>query len=78
MAALGLAVDALTWILPHCVVWSLQLRRAHKIAITAIFATGILCDSTRTGIRVTAPLTSSQQYHNWCIPYSGLNNCGLW
>ncbi|KAH5129808.1 hypothetical protein HBH70_199540 [Parastagonospora nodorum] len=42
MAALGVALDLLTWTIPHCVVWRLQLRLAHKMAITAIFALGIL------------------------------------
>lgn len=45
MAALGVALDLLTWTIPHCVVWRLRLRLAHKIAITAIFALGILCDA---------------------------------
>ncbi|KAF2036408.1 hypothetical protein EK21DRAFT_96328 [Setomelanomma holmii] len=40
--ALGVALDGLTWLLPHCVVWRLQLRRAHKLAITTIFAFGVL------------------------------------
>jgi hypothetical protein len=35
-------MDAVTWLLPHFVVWDLQLRIAHKIAITVIFAFGLL------------------------------------
>lgn len=42
MAAVGVGLDLITWITPHCVVWSMRLRLAHKIAITAIFAFGIL------------------------------------
>lgn len=42
MAAWGLVIDAVTWSLPHFVVWRLHLRRAHKIALTAIFALGLL------------------------------------
>lgn len=42
VVAVGLGVDILTWTTPHYVVWGLQLRRAHKLAITAIFAIGIL------------------------------------
>lgn len=44
MAAAGVALDAVIWLLPHCVVWRLQLRRAHKLAITVIFAFSVLCD----------------------------------
>lgn len=40
--ASGLVLDASTWIMPHFVVWSLQLSKAHKIAITAIFGLGLL------------------------------------
>jgi hypothetical protein len=42
VAACGLALDALSWTLPHCVIWRLQLRLAHKTAITAIFALSLL------------------------------------
>jgi hypothetical protein len=42
IAACGLALDVHTWTLPHCVVWRLQLRLAHKVAITAIFAFSLL------------------------------------
>ena len=41
-AAIGVAIDSLTWMLPHCVVWRLQLRLSHKLAISAIFALGLL------------------------------------
>lgn len=44
LAGFGLIIDGVTWIMPHFVVWTLQLRRAHKIAITSIFALGILCE----------------------------------
>ncbi|KAF2629538.1 hypothetical protein BU25DRAFT_429826 [Macroventuria anomochaeta] len=42
MAVVGVGLDLITWITPHYVVWGLRLRRAHKLAITAIFAFGIL------------------------------------
>ncbi|KAF2848888.1 hypothetical protein T440DRAFT_400458 [Plenodomus tracheiphilus IPT5] len=42
MASLGVALDAVTWLLPHYVVWRLRLRLAHRIAITAIFAFGLI------------------------------------
>lgn len=41
-AAVGVGLDIVTWLTPHYVVWSLQLRLAHKLAITVIFAFGIL------------------------------------
>lgn len=48
VAALGVGIDALTWVLPHYVVWrKLKLRLAHKLAITTIFAFGSLCDISR-------------------------------
>ena len=43
-AALGITLDVLTWSLPHCVVWRLQLRLSHKIAVSAMFAFGLLCE----------------------------------
>jgi hypothetical protein len=43
IAGMGLALDALIWTLPHCVVWRLHLRLAHQVAITLIFAFGLLC-----------------------------------
>lgn len=46
MAAVGVALDLITWIMPHYVVWGLHLRRAHKVAITALFAFGILSEAT--------------------------------
>jgi hypothetical protein len=42
IAAVGVGLDIVTWLAPHYVVWGLQLRLAHKFAITAIFAFGIL------------------------------------
>ncbi|KAF2689526.1 hypothetical protein K458DRAFT_384164 [Lentithecium fluviatile CBS 122367] len=41
-ATFGLVLDGVIWSLPHFVVWKLQLRRAHQIAITVIFALGLL------------------------------------
>ena len=41
LVAVSIGVDVVTWTTPHLVVWGLQLRRAHKIAITAIFAIGV-------------------------------------
>jgi hypothetical protein len=46
-AVFGLVLDATIWSLPHFVVWNLQLRLTHKVAITAIFAIGLLCDLFR-------------------------------
>lgn len=46
LAGFGLIVDGVTWIMPHWVVWKLQLQPAHKLAITSIFALGILCDDS--------------------------------
>ncbi|ORX96022.1 hypothetical protein BCR34DRAFT_549469 [Clohesyomyces aquaticus] len=42
MSLWGIAIDGVTWTLPHFVVWSLQLRRLHRLAISFIFALGIL------------------------------------
>lgn len=42
ISASGLVLDAIIWLLPHPVVWKLQLRRVHKIAITSMFALGLL------------------------------------
>ncbi|KAF2659399.1 hypothetical protein K491DRAFT_194432 [Lophiostoma macrostomum CBS 122681] len=41
-AGCGLVLDGGIWLLAHFVVWDLQLRNAHKIAITVIFAFGLL------------------------------------
>ena len=41
LGAVGIGIDVVTWSTPHLVVWGLQLRRAHKIAITVIFAIGV-------------------------------------
>ncbi|OSS50089.1 hypothetical protein B5807_04800 [Epicoccum nigrum] len=41
LVAVSIGVDVITWTTPHHVVWGLQLRRAHKIAITVIFAIGL-------------------------------------
>ncbi|KAF2829692.1 hypothetical protein CC86DRAFT_285144 [Ophiobolus disseminans] len=53
MAALGVLLDGLTWMLPHRVVWKLQLRHSHKIAISAIFAIGLL-NIVIGGLRLSA------------------------
>ena len=45
MATFGLVLDAVIWSWPHFVVWKLQLRRTHKIAISVIFALGLLCEN---------------------------------
>lgn len=42
MISCGVIIDTVIWSLPHVVVWRLQLRLAHKVAITAIFALGVL------------------------------------
>ncbi|KAF2712755.1 hypothetical protein K504DRAFT_211565 [Pleomassaria siparia CBS 279.74] len=47
LAIFGLIIDGVTWIMPHFVVWGLQLRKAHKIAITSIFALGLMCEDWR-------------------------------
>ena len=44
VAIFGLIIDGVTWSMPHFVVWKLKLRLAHKLAITSIFALGILCE----------------------------------
>lgn len=41
LVAVSIGIDVVTWTTPHHVVWGLQLRRAHKLAITAIFAIGV-------------------------------------
>lgn len=38
----SLVMDGFIWSLPHFVVWKLQLRTAHKAAITVLFALGLL------------------------------------
>lgn len=45
IAAVGVGLDIITWLTPHYVVWRLRLRLAHKLAITAVFAFGILSDA---------------------------------
>lgn len=42
MAAAGLVLDGVIFSLPHFVVWRLQLRKAHKIAMSSVFALGVL------------------------------------
>ncbi|KAF2201333.1 hypothetical protein GQ43DRAFT_440664, partial [Delitschia confertaspora ATCC 74209] len=42
VVSLGVLIDAVIWSLPHFVVWKLRLRRAHKMALTALFSLGIL------------------------------------
>lgn len=54
MASLGVALDALTWLLPYHVVWRLQLRLAHRIAITVIFAFGLMFKHRTTNPETTA------------------------
>ncbi|KAF1829471.1 hypothetical protein BDW02DRAFT_509894 [Decorospora gaudefroyi] len=51
LAALGITLDCLTWCLPHYVVWRLQLRLSHKIAVSFIFALGFL-NIFITGFRI--------------------------
>ncbi|PSN69061.1 hypothetical protein BS50DRAFT_632876 [Corynespora cassiicola Philippines] len=53
MAALGIMLDLVIWTLPHFVVWKLNLRLVHKLAITAIFALGLLNMLTGT-FRITS------------------------
>ena len=57
IAATGVVLDAVTWMLPHYVVWRLQLRLAHKIAITAIFAFGLLSDDSQRAVHAKLLLT---------------------
>lgn len=47
MAAWGLVLDSAIWLLPHFVIWTLQLRLAHKVAITTIFAFSLLYDNLK-------------------------------
>lgn len=67
MAAVGVALDLLTWITPHYVVWHLQLRRAHKLAITVIFAFGILFENTIDSI--AGRIDDGQDYRCWRFSY---------
>jgi hypothetical protein len=54
ITACGLALSVLTWTLPHFVVWRLQLRLAHKVAITVIFAFSLLSENLH--LAICAPL----------------------
>ncbi|KAF1977750.1 hypothetical protein BU23DRAFT_452032, partial [Bimuria novae-zelandiae CBS 107.79] len=40
--AWGIVIDITIWSPPHYVVWQLQLRRSHKIAISFIFGLGLI------------------------------------
>jgi hypothetical protein len=42
IAIVGVILDAVTWYLPHQVVWNLRLRLSHKMAVSLIFAFGLL------------------------------------
>ena len=42
IAAWAIACDSLMWLLPIPFVWKLQIRREPKIALSAVFALGIL------------------------------------
>ncbi|KAF2745886.1 hypothetical protein M011DRAFT_405696 [Sporormia fimetaria CBS 119925] len=42
LAIFGLFIDLAIWSLPHFVIWRLQLRVAHKVAISLLFGLGIL------------------------------------
>ena len=42
IAAWGIFIDVIIWVLPHPVVWHLHLCRPYKLAITAIFGLGAL------------------------------------
>jgi hypothetical protein len=44
VAIVGVILDAITWYLPHHVVWNLRLRLSHKLAVSFIFAFGLLCE----------------------------------
>ena len=44
IAVLGVVLDAVIWCLPHYVVWHLKLRLSHKVAVSVIFAFGLLYD----------------------------------
>lgn len=44
IAVLGVVLDAVIWCLPHYVVWHLKLRHSHRVAVSVIFAFGLLCD----------------------------------
>lgn len=46
MTTVGIGLDLITWVTPHYVVWGLHVRLAHKVAISAIFAFGILYDQS--------------------------------
>jgi hypothetical protein len=63
LAALGLGIDGVIWIMPHRFVWKLQLRLAHKIAITSIFTLGLLCDDIDSSRMPEILADSSLQQH---------------
>ena len=44
IAVLGVVLDASIWCSPHYVVWHLRLRRSHKLAVSLMFAFGLLCE----------------------------------
>jgi hypothetical protein len=68
IAGVGVALDALIWTLPHRVIWRLQLRISHKVAITVIFAFGLLCNDSHTADMYTL-LTVYQQHRYWRSAY---------
>jgi hypothetical protein len=48
----GVALDGCAWMMPHWIVWKLQLGLAHKVAITAIFALGLLYSTMSSNVRI--------------------------
>jgi hypothetical protein len=63
LAGLGLVIDGVIWTMPHRFVWKLQLRPAHRFAITSIFALGLMCDDIDSFVCQCFLLT---------IPYSNI------
>lgn len=76
------ALDGCIWIMPHFVVWRLQLRRAHKIAITVIFGLGLMYIFRPTFLSFTYHvflLTTIQKYSARRLSYwSPLHKRFLW
>jgi hypothetical protein len=58
IVSLGVVLDALIWCLPHYVVWHLNLRLSHKLAVSVMFAFGLLCDRS-TSVLVAANTNSN-------------------
>lgn len=65
----GLVMDAVMWSLPHFVVWRLQLRYAHKIAISIVFALGSLSALLSSRLVCLSMLMAPQQHFCGRLPH---------